>query len=154
MISRHDTPTSTLLSGADGKLTPKQQRFIQEYTVDLNGTQAAIRAGYSPKTARSIASENLQRPAVKTAVQKALREGEERPRELTAVAFADPWDAVKWDPEDGFVLLKPNSNIIQSVRRVMRTDPKTGRRRRIIVSIKFRDRTRAILELGRRLGAL
>lgn len=59
MISRHDTLTSPLLSGADRRLTPKQQRFIQKYTVDLNGTQAAIRAGYSPMTARSIASEKL-----------------------------------------------------------------------------------------------
>lgn len=40
-------------------LTPKQQRFCEEYLVDLNGTQAAIRAGYSPDTATAIASENL-----------------------------------------------------------------------------------------------
>ncbi|MEO8341429.1 MAG: terminase small subunit [Nitrospirota bacterium] len=39
-------------SRADRKLTPKEQRFVQEYAIDLNGTQAAIRAGYSPKTAR------------------------------------------------------------------------------------------------------
>lgn len=90
---------------------------------------------------------------MKTAIQKALRAGEERIRELTAVAFADPRDALKWDSEEGFVVLKPDPNLIQSVRRVMRTDPKTGRRRRI-VSIKFRDRTRAILDLGRRLDAI
>ena len=35
-----------------GKLTPKQQRFVEEYLVDLNAIQAAIRAGYSCKTAR------------------------------------------------------------------------------------------------------
>ena len=152
MISRHDTLTSPLLSGADGRLTPKQGRFIQEYTVDLNGIQAAIRAGYSPRTARSNASESLQRLAVKTAIQEALLAGKERLRELTAVAFVDPRDAVRWDPEEGLVVLKPDQNLIQNVRYGMRTDPKTGRRRRIIVSIKFRDRTRAILELGRRLG--
>jgi len=45
-------------------LTPKQQRFIAEYLVDLNGTQAAIRAGYSAKTARAIACENLKKPAL------------------------------------------------------------------------------------------
>ena len=131
-------------------LTPKQQRFVQEYAVDLNGTQAAIRAGYSPETARSIASETLQRPAVKTASQKALRANEARLQMLTAVAFADIRTAIKWDPELGLVV-KPDPNIIQSVRRVTRTDPKTGRTHRI-TSIKFVNRARAISELGRRLG--
>ncbi len=41
------------------KLTPKQQCFIEEYLIDLNATAAAIRAGYSPRTARAIACENL-----------------------------------------------------------------------------------------------
>jgi len=86
------------------QLTPKQQRFIQEYTVDLNATQAAIRAGHSPKTARSIASENMKRPTVKTAIQEALRASGERLQMLTAVAFADPRTAIKWDPELGLVV--------------------------------------------------
>lgn len=132
------------------QLTLKQQRFIQEYAVDLNGTQAAIRAGYSPKTARSIASETLQRPAVKTAVQKALSANKERLQTLTAVAFADIRTAIKWDLELGLVVT-PDPNIIQSVRRVTRKDPKTGRTRRI-TSIKFCNRLRALRELGRRLG--
>ena len=118
--------------------------------MDLNGSQAAIRAGYSPRSARSIASETLQRPAVKTAIKTALRANEARLQQLTAVAFADPRDAMKWDPELGLVVT-PDPNIIESVRRVTRTDRKTGRTRRI-TSIKFVDRTRAILELGRRLG--
>lgn len=45
-------------------LTPKQDRFCQEYVVDLNGTQAAIRAGYSQKTAAVIAAENLTKPNI------------------------------------------------------------------------------------------
>lgn len=53
------------------KLTPKQQRFVDEYLIDLNGTQAAIRAGYSEKTATEIASENLTKPNVIAAVQSA-----------------------------------------------------------------------------------
>ncbi len=40
-------------------LTPKQQRFVEEYLIDLNATQAAIRAGYSEKTANEIGAENL-----------------------------------------------------------------------------------------------
>lgn len=43
------------------KLTPKQEKFCQEYMVDLNATQAAIRAGYSKKTANVIASQNLSK---------------------------------------------------------------------------------------------
>lgn len=45
-------------------LTPKQERFCQEYIIDLNGTQAAIRAGYSKNTAQEIASENLSKPII------------------------------------------------------------------------------------------
>lgn len=47
------------------KLTAKQQRFCDEYLIDLNATQAAIRAGYSEKNARSIASENLAKPNIR-----------------------------------------------------------------------------------------
>jgi HEPN/RES N-terminal domain 1/Terminase small subunit/RES domain len=55
-------------------LRPKQQRFVEEYLVDLNATQAAIRAGYSAKTAQHIAWELLQ----KTTVQAAIQAGRER----------------------------------------------------------------------------
>ncbi|MFR7383035.1 MAG: terminase small subunit, partial [[Clostridium] leptum] len=46
------------------KLTAKQQRFVDEYLIDLNATQAAIRAGYSEKTAFSIGTENLRKPLI------------------------------------------------------------------------------------------
>lgn len=49
-------------------LTDKQQRFVAEYLVDLNATQAAIRAGYSEKTARQVASENLSKPDIAEAI--------------------------------------------------------------------------------------
>lgn len=52
-------------------MTPKQHRFVQEYLVDLNATQAAIRAGYSPRTARSVGSENLTKPDIASAIQTA-----------------------------------------------------------------------------------
>lgn len=50
-------------------LTPKQQRFVAEYLVDLNATQAAIRCGYSVKTAGAIGHENLKKPEIAKAVQ-------------------------------------------------------------------------------------
>jgi phage terminase small subunit len=54
------------------KLTDKQRRFVDEYCIDLNATRAAIRAGYSEKTARSIGDENLTKPDIKTAIDAAL----------------------------------------------------------------------------------
>lgn len=53
------------------KLTPKQTLFIQEYLIDLNATQSAIRAGYSKKTAFSIGVENLKKPLIATAIRLA-----------------------------------------------------------------------------------
>jgi phage terminase small subunit len=54
------------------KLTPKQQRFVAEYLIDLNATQAAMRAGYSKKTAYAIGHENLSKPEIAAAIS-ALR---------------------------------------------------------------------------------
>jgi phage terminase small subunit len=51
-------------------LTPKQARFVEEYMVDCNGTQAAIRAGYSPDTAQEIASQNLSKVIIAEEVAK------------------------------------------------------------------------------------
>ncbi len=58
-------------------LTPKQQRFVDEYLIDLNATQAAIRAGYSRNSARQIGDENLSKPNIAAAVAKAKRERSE-----------------------------------------------------------------------------
>jgi phage terminase small subunit len=59
-------------------LTDKQRRFVQEYLIDLNATQAAIRAGYSEKTAYSIGQENLNKPVVKSAIEEAQKTVAER----------------------------------------------------------------------------
>ena len=53
-------------------LTAKQQMFVKEYLIDLNATQAAIRAGYSEKTAKEIGAENLTKPNIASAVQEAM----------------------------------------------------------------------------------
>lgn len=57
-------------------LTEKQKRFCDEYLIDLNATQAAIRAGYSPKTARMIANENLTKPYIREYIDKRMAEKE------------------------------------------------------------------------------
>lgn len=55
------------------RLTFKQQRFVEEYLLDLNATQAAIRAGYSERTARQIGEENLSKPDIAEAIQRAMK---------------------------------------------------------------------------------
>lgn len=64
-------------------LTRKQQQFVDEYLIDLNATQAAIRAGYSKKTAGAIGAENLEKPEIAEAIQAAMDERAER-TEITA----------------------------------------------------------------------
>ena len=56
------------------KMTAKQQRFCDEYLIDLNATQAAIRAGYSEKTAAVIATENLRKPNIRDYIEKRMSE--------------------------------------------------------------------------------
>ena len=60
------------------KLTAKQQRFVGEYLIDLNATQAAIRAGYSEKTAKSVGHENLTKPDIAEAISEAQNKRSER----------------------------------------------------------------------------
>lgn len=78
-------------------MTPKQQRFVDEYLIDLNGAQAAIRAGYSPDTAKQMAHENLSKPYLQLAIAEARKAMQERTQitadkvvtELALIAFAD-----------------------------------------------------------------
>lgn len=58
----------------------KQEAFVREYLIDLNATQAAIRAGYSAKTAGQIGDENLKKPEIKAAIQEAIKKREKRTR--------------------------------------------------------------------------
>ena len=60
------------------KLTKKQEMFCLEYLVDLNATQAAMRAGYSEKTAGKIGSENLKKPEVQERLAELMRERSEK----------------------------------------------------------------------------
>ena len=85
-------------------LNNKQRRFVDEYLIDLNATQAAIRAGYSAKTAGQIGDENLKKPEIKQAVSDRMKDREQRTgitqdmvlRELAKIGFADIRKAVKW----------------------------------------------------------
>lgn len=71
------------------KMTARQMRFCDEYLIDLNATQAAIRAGYSEKNARNIASENLAKPNIKEYIEKRMAEKE-------AALIADQDEVLKY----------------------------------------------------------
>jgi phage terminase small subunit len=79
-------------------LTPKQALFVKEYLIDLNATQAAIRAGYSEKTARAIGAENLTKLDIQESIQAAMNEragglnitAERVLKEIAKLAFFDP----------------------------------------------------------------
>lgn len=96
------------MSGSN--LTAKQALFAKEYIVDLVATQAAIRAGYSQKTAGQIGFELLQKPEIQAAIAEEMRARSKR-TEITAdrvleefakIGFADIRNAVQWgvDPVD------------------------------------------------------
>jgi phage terminase small subunit len=78
-------------------LTPKQQRFVDEYLIDLNATQAAIRAGYSKKTAQEQSARLLSNVMVQQRVQEQMKAREQRTgitqdrvlKELARIAFFD-----------------------------------------------------------------
>src|SRR5687767_14453823 len=95
------------------ELTDKQKRFCEEYLVDLNATKAAIKAGYSEKTANRIASENLSKPDIqkylsmrKEELSKSLQITQEMVLEgYRRLAF---YDARKFYDENGNLLSIPD----------------------------------------------
>lgn len=65
------------------KLTPKQEIFCKEYLIDLNATQAAIRAGYSQRSANNVGPDNLLKPIIQKRIAELMSEREQR-TEITA----------------------------------------------------------------------
>jgi phage terminase small subunit len=141
-----------------GKLTPKKERFVQEYLVDLNGTQAAIRTGYSKKTAQEQASRLLSN----VMVSKAIAEGQAKLAktvgvtaekviaEMARIGFANMQDYLDLsDPENPTVDL---SNLTPEQASVIAeaTVEKKGFERR--VKIKLHDKLNALVNLGKHLG--
>lgn len=86
-------------------MTPKQKRFVQEYLVDLNATQAAIRAGYKEKNARVVAAKNMARADLQAAIAEGMGELARRTEitqgevlaELKQIALAPASDAKDGD---------------------------------------------------------
>jgi phage terminase small subunit len=140
------------------KLTAKQRRFCEEYVVDLNATQAAIRAGYSRKTAREIGRQNLTKLDIQQHVQKLMDERSARTeitadqvlRQLAAIAFASITDYLSFRP-DG-VEIKDSTQIspekVAAVARVSEYVTKHGRRS---VRLGMHNKIHALELLGKHL---
>ncbi|WP_018887485.1 terminase small subunit [Paenibacillus massiliensis] len=138
-------------------LTAKQQKFADEYLIDLNATQAAIRADYSSKTAKEIGCENLTKPNIRAYIDERMailsrRTGvnqERIMRELARVAFLDPTKLVDMDS----AALKEDTSdddraAIASVKvKTMKGDVDMVER-----EVKFADKLKALELLGKRFG--
>jgi phage terminase small subunit len=138
--------------------TPRQCRFVEEYLVDLNATQAAKRAGYSARSAASRGSKLLRNPAVAAAIEKAQAKRAQRTRvsadrvvtELAKVAFGDPRRLFSWGP--GGVELRESSELTEAeaalVSEVSETRTAAGGTRRVKLHCKMT----ALTALGKHLG--
>lgn len=78
-------------------LTRKQKTFINEYLVDFNATQAAIRAGYSERSAGAIGWENLKKPEISEEIDKRIMSDKETLLRLSDIARGDVNDFLRFD---------------------------------------------------------
>ena len=100
-------------------LNEKQRRFVDEYLIDLNATQAAIRAGYSDKTAGSQAFDLLKKPEIESYISERMKDRESRTqitqdrvlKELAKIGFSDIRKAVKWG--DGLLIANPETGELE-----------------------------------------
>lgn len=153
------------------KLTQKQKAFVAEYLIDLNATQAAIRAGYSKKTAGQIGDENLKKPVIAKAIQEAMKARSTRTEitqdmvlnELAKIAFSDIRKVVKWGntelrmvdseessdlvPYHGLAMIDSSEiddNTAASISEV--SEGRDG------LKVKLHDKKGALVDIGRHLG--
>ena len=139
-------------------LSPKQQRFVEEYLIDLNATQAAIRAGYSAHTAQRIGSENLSKPLIQDALaarQVALADANAvTPArvidELAHVGFASMADYMRWG-SDG-VRLRDCATLTPAQCRVVAEISETTTEHGGTIRLKLHNKLTALEKLGERLG--
>lgn len=135
-------------------MTKKQKRFVEEYLIDLNATQAAIRAGYSPDTAYSIGQENLKKPEIANAIAKAMAERSKRTGvnadrvvlELAKIGFAKITDII--DPETAKIRKDASEDDLACVQSVKIKPNEWGAE----MEVKLCDKKAALELLGRHLG--
>lgn len=136
------------------KLTAKQQRFCDEYLIDLNATQAAIRAGYSPRTAEQAASRLLTIVKVSDEIAREMAERSKRTginqdrvvKELAKLAFVNIADVV--DLENATVRISATDEDLACIQSVKIKPSEFGTER----EIKLYDKKASLELLGRHLG--
>jgi len=147
-------------------LTSKQERFVAEYLIDLNATQAAIRAGYSEKTAKQQGTENLAKPAIADAIQKALARRSARTeitqdavlQELAKIGFANMADYMRpganGDPILDFSQLTRDQAAALTEVTVETYTEGRGDEAEDVKRVKFKlaDKRAALVDIGKHLG--
>lgn len=141
------------------KLNAKQQRFVEEYLIDLNATQAAIRAGYKKSEYTDTnANKLLENTRISEAIDKAMAERSKRTginqdrviQELARIAFVNPQNVI--NAEDGSVkdgATEDDLACIQSVKvKTMSGDKGWSEER----EVKLNDKLKALELLGKHLG--
>lgn len=136
-------------------MTKKQKLFCEEYLIDLNATQAAIRAGYSPDTAGAIGAENLTKPEIQRAVAQAMAERSRRTGvnaervvlELAKVAFVNVGNVI--DATDATLKEDAAPEDLAAIQSIKVKDMgEMGIER----EIRMADKLKALELLGRHLG--
>lgn len=137
------------------KMTAKQQRFCDEYLIDLNATQAAIRAGYSKKLANTNASKLLQNTAVKEYIEKRMAEKEseliaeqdEVLKYLTSVMRREYAEHVVVTLSEKKSYYEPDANGTMRKKTEEREEPKV-----VAIPARLSDANKAAELLGKRYG--
>lgn len=142
---------------AKKQLSEQRQRFVDEYLIDLNGTQAAIRAGYSPKTAQEQSSRLLSNVMVQEAISKAMAERSKRTGvnqdrvvlELAKLAFVKMTDIVDSNGKIREDATDDDLSCIESVK-YKHSDTDTGYS--VEREVKIASKMKALELLGKHLG--
>lgn len=151
------------------ELSPQHQRFVEEYLVDLNGCQAAIRAGYSAKGARTQASYLLANPNIWSAVEAGMTARGQRTkitadrvlRELGKIAFSDIRNIATWT-ETGVAFVPSEEIDDMTAAAVQEVSEKStyvaGKKKdeeglvNVTMKVKMHDKVRALEMCARHLG--
>jgi phage terminase small subunit len=139
-------------------LTLKQELFVKEYLIDLNATHAAVRAGYSKKTANRTGPGLLKKSSVANAVALAIDERAKRVevaqdmvvKELARIAFGDLRDSVVWGA--GGVVFKDSSELTDDAAAAISEISEHTTEKGGTLRIKRYDKVKALELLGKHLG--